>query len=120
MSRNVRYLLFLISAVQLFFAAAFFFQWPLAVSLWPFAGTTPLTFVLIASFFAAAGASTLWPLLTGNEGALAGVALDYLFIFTPMAIYILWSALRGGVFYLRLAAAELGQRRRPIGRVPGL
>lgn len=112
MSRNVRYLLFIISAVQLFFAAAFFFQWPLAVNLWPFAGTTPLTFVLIASFFAAAAASTLWPLATGHYGALAGVALDYLFIFTPMAIYIVWSSAGGAgggqlVYGLLCAAGAL-------------
>jgi len=32
----------------------------------------------------------------GRYGALAGIALDYVFIFTPMAAYILWSASRGG------------------------
>lgn len=88
MSNAIRYLLLLICAFQLFFAAAFFFQWPLAVNIWPFAGTTPLTYILIASFFAAAAISTLWPLLTGNEGALAGVGLDYASIFTPMSVYI--------------------------------
>lgn len=107
MSKTMRSLLLAICAVQLFFAVAFFFQWPLAVNLWPFAGTTPLTFVLIASFFAAAAASTLWPIHTGNYGALAGVALDYLFIFTPMAVYILLSGLRDGgqLLYGLLCAA---------------
>lgn len=96
MSKTMRILLYVICATQLFFALAFFFRWPLAVNLWPFAGTTPLTFALIASFFAAAAASTLWPIVTGNEGALAGVALDYLFIFTPMAIFILGMGASGG------------------------
>lgn len=108
--KAMRYLLFLVCAVQLFFAVAFFFQWPLAVNIWPFEGTTPLTFVLVASFFAAAAASTLWPLLTGHYGALAGIALDYVFIFTPMAAYILWSASRGGgplLFGLLCAAGAL-------------
>jgi len=96
MSRAMRSLLVALCAVQLLFAAAFFFQWPLAVRLWPFAGTTPLTYVLIASFFAAAAASTLWPLVTGHHGALRGVALDYVFIFGPLTVVILWLALRDG------------------------
>jgi hypothetical protein len=96
MTRRWWVLLFLICAVQLFFAAAFFFQWPLAVGVWPFAGTTPLTYILIGSIFAAAAASTLWPLITGNEGALAGVGLDYLVILAPMSAYILWLGLAGG------------------------
>ena len=96
MSRTLRVLLILICVVQLFFAAAFFFQWPLAVSLWPFEGTTPLTYIFIASIFAAAAASTLWPIYTGNYGALAGVGLDYAVILAPMAAYILWLGLAGG------------------------
>jgi hypothetical protein len=96
MPKPVRVLLFLICAVQLFFAAAFFLQWPPAVSLWPFEGTTPLTYILVASFFAAAAVSTLWPLLTGNLGSLAGVGLDYLVIFAPMAAYIIWLGLQSG------------------------
>jgi hypothetical protein len=96
MMQRWRYLLFLICAVQLFFAAAFAFQWPLAVAVWPFEGTTPLTYILIASIFAAAAASTLWPLFTRNDGALAGVGLDYLVILAPMAAYILWLGLAGG------------------------
>ena len=47
MSGSTRYLLLLICAVQLFFAVAFFFQWPLAVNIWPFEGTTPLTAIFI-------------------------------------------------------------------------
>lgn len=41
MSKAGRYFLLLICAVQLFFAVAFFFQWPLAINIWPFEGTTP-------------------------------------------------------------------------------
>ena len=54
MSRRLRILLSLISVAQLLFAAAFFVQWPPAISLWPLAGTTPLTYILLAAFFAAA------------------------------------------------------------------
>lgn len=96
MSRFARYLLLLVCVVQLFFAVAFYFQWPLAVNLWPFEGTTPLTYIFIASIFAAAATSTLWPLYTRNDGALAGVGLDYMVILLPMAGYILWLGLGGG------------------------
>jgi hypothetical protein len=96
MSKTMRSLLLAICAAQLFFAVAFFFQWPLAVNLWPFEGTTPLTYIFIASIFAAAAASTLWPIITGNYGALAGVGLDYAVILAPMSAYILWLGLAGG------------------------
>jgi hypothetical protein len=96
MSWFARYLLLLICAVQLFFAVAFYFQWPLAVNIWPFEGTTPLTYIFIASIFAAAAASTLWPIYTRNYGALAGVGLDYAVILAPMSAYILWLGLGGG------------------------
>lgn len=82
----VRYVLFLVCAAQLFFAVAFFTQLPLAVNLWPFAGTTPLTFIFIASIFAAAAASTVWAVATENYGALAGIGLDYLMILAPVSI----------------------------------
>jgi hypothetical protein len=86
MTKGVRYFLFLICVAQLFFAVAFFLQWPVAVSLWPFQGTTPLTFIFISSIFAAAAAPTLWAAVTENYGALAGIGLDYLTILAPVAI----------------------------------
>ena len=95
MTRPIRLVLILIAAAQLFFAAAFFFQWPPAIGLWPLAGTTPLTFILLASFFAAAAASTLWPIVTGHHGALAGVGLDYVVILTPLAAVFFVLAARG-------------------------
>ena len=95
MSRGLRVGLILICVFQLLFAAVFFFQWPPAIGLWPIAGTTPLTYILLASFFAAAAASTLWPLVTGRDGALAGVGLDYVVILTPMAAFFFLLAARG-------------------------
>ncbi|HUF38807.1 MAG TPA: hypothetical protein VMN57_09810 [Anaerolineales bacterium] len=86
MSRFVRNLMVVVSVVQLFFAAAFFFQWPIATGMWPFEGTTPLTYIFVASIFAAAAASTLWAVLSGRLGALAGIGLDYLVILTAMAV----------------------------------
>ena len=81
----MRYILLSISAVQLFFAAAFFWQWPFVANLWPFPGTTPLTFIFISSIFTAATAATLWAVLSGNFGALAGIGLDYITILAPVA-----------------------------------
>ncbi|MEJ2746888.1 MAG: hypothetical protein P8183_03065 [Anaerolineae bacterium] len=86
MTKVVRYLLFFIGVVQLFFALAFFRQMPLATNLWPFEGTTPLTFIFISSIFAAAAAPTLWAAASGTYGALAGIGLDYLMILAPVSI----------------------------------
>lgn len=86
MTKVVRYLLFLICTVQFFFAIAFFLQLPVAVNLWPFQGTTPLTFIFISSIFAAAAAPTLWVAVSQNYGALAGIGLDYFAILAPVAI----------------------------------
>ena len=86
MTKVMRYFLFFVCVAQLFFAVAFFLRWPVATNLWPFQGTTPLTFIFIASIFAAAAAPTLWAAATENYGALAGIGLDYLTILTPVSI----------------------------------
>ncbi len=110
MTKTTRRLFALICVAQLLFAAAFFFQWPWATRLWPLAGTTPLTYILLASFFAAAAASTWWPIFTRNDGALAGVGLDYAVILAPMAGYIAGLGLQGGGagFYAAGAACLAG------------
>ena len=76
----------IIAAIQFFFAIAFFMQLPFAVNLWPFEGTTPLTFIFISSIFMAAAASTLWAAASENYGALAGIGLDYMGILIPVSI----------------------------------
>ncbi len=86
MAKVMRYALLFICAIQFLLAVAFFMQLPFAVSLWPFPGTTPLTFIFISSIFAAAAASTLWAAATENYGALAGIGLDYLAILLPVSI----------------------------------
>jgi hypothetical protein len=83
--RLARYALFLVCAVQFCLAIAFFLQLPFAVGLWPFPGTTPLTLILVSSFLAAAGASTLWATLSKTYGALAGIGLDYLAVLLPLS-----------------------------------
>jgi hypothetical protein len=95
-TKVVRYFLLLVSAVQFFLAIAFFLQWPFAVNLWPFPGTTPLTFIFIASIFAAAAAPTLWAAASENYGALAGIGLDYLTILAPVAVLSFQLGVREG------------------------
>jgi hypothetical protein len=96
MTRAVHIILLLVCIVQTLLAIAFFFQLPFAVSLWPYPGTTPLTFIFISSIFLAAAASTFWCLATRTYGALAGVALDYIVILLPVAIYSFQLGARAG------------------------
>jgi hypothetical protein len=84
--KAARYGLYFIAIVQVILAIAFFLQLPFAVNLWPFEGTTPLTFIFISSIFAAAAAPTLWAATTENYGVLAGIGLDYMGILAPVAI----------------------------------
>jgi hypothetical protein len=95
MQSLVRYVLYVVVAFQAFFAVATFFQWPVATALWPFDGTTPLTYTFISSIFAAAAASTLWAAASKQYGALAGIALDYLTIMGPMSIFAFLVGQRG-------------------------
>jgi hypothetical protein len=87
MRSSLRVVLLVISAVQLLFAIAFYFQVPVVTSMWHFPGTTPLTFIFVASIFAAAAAATAWAAWSENYGALTGIALDYLMILVPVSIY---------------------------------
>jgi len=89
MAKSVRYGLLLVCAAQFLLAVAFFLQVPFAVRLWPFPGTTPLTYIFVSSIFAAAAAATLWATATRNYGALAGIGLDYMAILAPMAVLTL-------------------------------
>jgi hypothetical protein len=88
--------------VQFGTAVAFYFQIPWITARWPFEGTTPLTFIFLASILAAAGASTLWATASGNYGALAGVGLDYLGILTPVSILLFQLAARTGSLQVTL------------------
>jgi len=87
MDRVGRWLVIGLSLVQAALAIGFFVQAPAAVQLWPFEGTTSLTFIFVASIFAAAAASTLWVALRRDFGALAGIGLDYLAILIPVTVF---------------------------------
>jgi hypothetical protein len=86
MKKTVRTFLYLVCAFQVLMAIALFLQWPAVTDLWPFAGTTPLTFIFLSSILAAAAASTFWAAASGAYGALAGIGLDYVAIMTPLAV----------------------------------
>ena len=68
-------------------AVVFLLQPPALVEVWPFDGTTPMSFVLMASMLAAAAASTGVPVLLGRYGALAGVGLDVASTFLPIGVF---------------------------------
>ena len=86
MTKIARYALFLVSAGQLLLAVICFLQLPLAAAVWPFPGTTPLTFIFVSSILAAASASTLWVAVTEKYGALTGLGIDYLGVLIPLSI----------------------------------
>lgn len=89
MTGLIRPVLFVVAVLQLAFAVAFFVQAPFVVGLWPFPGTTPLSFIFIASIFASAGAATLWALWAKTYGALTGIFIDYVAILLPVGIFSL-------------------------------
>jgi hypothetical protein len=87
MQRFLRMSLYLLCGVQALIALGFIFQWAPVTDLWPLPYTNRTTYIFIGSISAAAAASTLWCLLNREDGALAGVFLDYVAIFIPVAIF---------------------------------
>jgi hypothetical protein len=88
MNRYLRLMLFVVCVIQIVFALGYVFQAPFAIQLWPLPYSNPTTYLFIGSIYAAAAASTLWCLWSRENGTLAGVALDYVTILVPLAIYI--------------------------------
>ncbi|MBK9123473.1 MAG: hypothetical protein IPM16_10195 [Chloroflexi bacterium] len=87
MNPRLRLLLIVIATVQAVLSIAFTMQVPVVTGLWPFPGTTPLSFTFIASIFGAAAASTTWCVWINDPAPLAGIALDYIVILTPATIF---------------------------------
>jgi hypothetical protein len=100
MLKVVRSFLFFVCAAQALLAIAFFVQVPLVVDLWPFEGTTPLTFMFVSSIYLAAAACTFWAAATKNYAALAGIGLDYLVMLTPVSFLLLQMAANAGSLQL--------------------
>lgn len=87
MKRLLRPLMYGMCGIQTFLALGFVFRWPPVTDLWPLPYTDPTTYLFFGSLLAAAVASTLWCLLNREDGALAGVFLDYATIFVPVSIF---------------------------------
>jgi hypothetical protein len=79
-------LLLALAGAQAIAALLFFLRAPVVVGVWPIPGTGEMTFILLASFFAASAASTAWAVLWGEPGSLVGIALDYVVIFVPLSV----------------------------------
>jgi heme/copper-type cytochrome/quinol oxidase subunit 4 len=88
-SRLIRPIMFMTALVQIIVAVGFFTQMPWTKTFWPFDYTDKLSFIFMASIAAAAAASTLWCLYTREDRGLAGIALDYMFLFGPLAVFSL-------------------------------
>lgn len=89
MDRTLRFVLFVASIIQLIAGIGFAFQVPAFTQLWPIRYTGGLSFIFIGSIFCAAAGAQLWCLYVRENGAFAGIALDYLCIFIPLAIFCL-------------------------------
>ncbi len=95
MNRFVRLMMLIAAVGQLLVAIGFFAHMPWTQVFWPFSYTHPLSFIFMSSIAAAAAASTLWALYTREDAAFAGIALDYIAIFGPLAVF-------SGQIYARL------------------
>jgi hypothetical protein len=89
MARLFKTALIIFSVVQIALAMGFAFQIPAVTAIWPLPDTTPLSFLFIGSIFAAAGAAQLYCLYVRENGALVGIALDYIAIFVPLIVFML-------------------------------
>jgi hypothetical protein len=74
---------------QMFFSVAVILRASFALDMWPMEGTTRLSFLFLASIFAAGATSQLWCLWRKEYGAFVGVALDYITIMAPAGVFLL-------------------------------
>ena len=90
MNRAFWRLLIVVAIIQAISGIGFALHVPFVTELWQsiVPGATPLSVSFVGSIFAAAAASTLWCAVSSREeGALTGIALDYLAIFVPLSIF---------------------------------
>jgi hypothetical protein len=103
MAPTLRRVLWVVVVVQAALAAGFAFELDAALELWPFGGGQ-LTHIFVGSIFAAAAASTAWCVLNSSTRSLTGIALDYIVILAPLAVYSFTLAAGGTEPRGRLAA----------------
>jgi hypothetical protein len=82
----VRTLLIILGIVEILFFITFLLRIPAALALWPFPEMSPLSTLLLASFFATGAAATLWPVLMREDSAVMSTAIVYITALTPLAI----------------------------------
>jgi len=105
MSRLLRIFGYLVCLIQLFAGLAFAAGWEPIIQLWPFRydaaytgtgadelqaaaePTADYSFMVLGSIYIAAAASTFWALISRENVAFSGVAIDYVLIFLPVGIY---------------------------------
>jgi hypothetical protein len=86
MNRAVRLIMLMAAVGQIIVAIGFFAQMSWTSVFWPFDYTENLSFIFMASIAGAAAASTLWCLYTREDAGFAGIGLDYIAIFGPLAV----------------------------------
>jgi hypothetical protein len=104
MSFVQRRILFAIVIVLVIATGVFVVQPPWLADVWPFAGTTPMTYLFVGSILLAASASIAWCLYADEPGALVGVGLDGAVIFGPLTAFVLLAGLSRGDSRLALSA----------------
>lgn len=86
MNRIIRLIMLIAALGQIIIAIGFFAQMEWTSVFWPFDYPESLSFIFMASIAGAAAASTLWCLYTREDAGFAGIGLDYIAIFGPLAI----------------------------------
>ena len=97
MNRSFRAFLVVVAVIQAVFGVGFALRIPAVTQLWLaiLPEATPLSLSFVGSIFAAAAASTLWCIVSGEDGALAGIGLDYLVILVPVTVFLFQLAAGG-------------------------
>jgi len=133
MNRYLRMAIAIIALAQLILGMGFAFRLPFATSLWPFSYTGAISYIFLGSIAMAAAASTLWCIWEREDGALSGIALDYIAIFFPLGVFMLqmaqgnssqtWLGLAsifGGIFGVLFFLYTVRFPITPQPRLPGL
>src|SRR5512141_758517 len=75
----------------LFFAAAFYFRWPMVAGVWPWTGTdsglSPLSYIFVGSILAAFGAPLIWMGLAGEIRAAVPITIDVVIVLLGTGIF---------------------------------
>jgi len=101
--RYIRAALLAGGLLLLLLTAGFYFRWPLATGAWPWPDSR-LSYIFLASIFAAIAAPVLWLSLTGEFAAAAPGALDLTVTYAGATAYLAWLYRSQGERHLLVAA----------------